>query len=202
MAGGRASRMGGVEKAIVLLRDRPLISYVIDALLGSRNVGRVLIALSPRVPGTAGFIASRYAGEPRVVAISTPGEGYVEDTAYAARAFGLDRPFLIIAADIPLVTPEIIDLAIAEYHGSGTEALSVRVDAGCVPPGIRPGIVLEDGGVPNVPAGINIVDGRLMDRYQRERVLIVREGRLAANVNCAGDLAACERILGGVGPNR
>jgi molybdopterin-guanine dinucleotide biosynthesis protein A len=32
LAGGRATRMGGVDKGLILVNDRPMIAYVIDAL--------------------------------------------------------------------------------------------------------------------------------------------------------------------------
>jgi len=196
MAGGGGSRLGDAEKPLAALRGRPLISYVIAALLGSRRVGHIYVALSPKVPGTADYVRAS-CDEGKVTIVSTPGGGYVEDMACAARALGLSRPFLVISSDLPLVRPEDVDGAIERYEASGAEALSVRVDAACLPPGLEPDTVLTDGGMRTVPAGINIVDGGHMDRAQRELVLVVREGRLAANVNYPKDLALCEQIMDG-----
>ncbi len=200
MAGGAATRMGGVEKPIVPLGGRPMIAYVIDALLASRNVGHIFVAVSSRVPVTAEYVRTAFAGDDRVSPVMTPGAGYVEDTAYAAEALGLFRPFLVISSDLPLATVAVIDEAIAVYDASGCEALSVRVDASCVPPELEPDTVLVDEGKRNVPAGINIIDGRHMGRYQEERILIVSDSRLAANVNYRKDLAYCEKIIHGERP--
>ncbi|MGA9139660.1 MAG: NTP transferase domain-containing protein [Methanocella sp.] len=200
MAGGAATRMGGVEKPIVQLEGRPMIAYVIDALLASRNVGHIFVAVSSRVPVTAEYVRTAFAGDDRVSPVMTPGAGYVEDTAYAAEALGLFRPFLVISSDLPLATAAVIDEAIAVYDASGCEALSVRVDASCVPPELEPDTVLVDEGKRNVPAGINIIDGRHMGRYQEERILIVSDSRLAANVNYRKDLAYCEKIIHGERP--
>jgi len=197
MAGGAATRMGGVDKAIVPLDGRPLIAYVIDALASSRNIGHIYVAISGRVPLTTEYVKATFAGDPRVSPVMTPGAGYVEDTAYAAEALGLFRPFLVISSDVPMTTVAVIDEAIARYETSGCEALSVRVDASCVPPELEPDTILEDNGKRNVPAGINIVDGRHMGRYQEELILIVSDGRLAANVNYKKDLTYCEKILRG-----
>ncbi len=195
MAGGAATRMGGLEKPVVMLGGRPMIAYVIDALAASRNIGNIYIAVSGRVPQTVEYVRTTYAGDDRVSAVMTPGAGYVEDTAYAVDALGILRPFLVISSDVPLATPAVIDEAIGRYGASGCEALSVRVDASCVPPELAPDTILEDDGIKNVPAAINIVDGRHMGRYQKEAILIVRDGRLAANVNYRKDLAYCEKII-------
>jgi adenosylcobinamide-phosphate guanylyltransferase len=195
MAGGRATRMGGVEKPVVALNGRPLISYVIDALLKSRNVGHIFVAVSPRWQGTAAYVKQAYSCQP-VTVVETPGTGYVEDTARAVDLLDLRRPFLITSADVPFITPDVVDQAIACYQASGAEALSVRLDVASVLPGLEPDTVLTDGGTRTVPAGINIVDGRHMDRYQEELILIVPDGRLAVNVNYGKDLALCEKLLG------
>lgn len=41
LAGGRSSRMGGVDKGLMLLNERPMIEYVIDAL--RPQIGRLVI---------------------------------------------------------------------------------------------------------------------------------------------------------------
>jgi len=194
MAGGRATRMGGVEKPIVTLRGRPMIAYVIDALLNSRKIDRIYVAVSPRVPGTTEYVARTYAG-PRIMIVETPGEGYVEDTACAVELLDLRRPFLSTSSDVPFIGPEVVDEAIEYYETSGAEALSVRLDLASVPAGLEPDTVLADGGSRTVPAGINIVDGRHMDRYQEEVIFVVPDGRLAVNVNYRKDLALCEKLL-------
>jgi adenosylcobinamide-phosphate guanylyltransferase len=197
MAGGAATRMGSVEKPIVRLGSRPMIAYVIDALAASRNIGHIYIAVSDRVPQTTEYIRTTFAGDSKVSPVMTPGAGYVEDTAYAAEALGLFRPFLVISSDVPMATATVIDEAVERYEASGCEALSVRVDASCVPPELETDTILEDNGKRNVPAGINIVDGRHMGRYQEELIFVVSDGRLAANVNYKKDLAYCEKIMRG-----
>jgi adenosylcobinamide-phosphate guanylyltransferase len=196
MAGGSGTRMGGVEKPVVTVAGRPMIAYVIEALLKSQSIGHIYVAVSPKVPRTAGYLKTAYSSEGRLSVVETPGAGYVEDTAAAVRLLGLCRPFLIIASDIPLVTPDVIDHAIARYEASKAEALSVRLDASAIPHGPEPDMVLSDDGMKTVPAGINIVDGRHMDRPQEEIMFVVADGRLAANVNYPEDVVACEKLMG------
>jgi adenosylcobinamide-phosphate guanylyltransferase len=202
MAGGRGVRLNNGEKPLATLKDRPLIAHVVDALLCSSKIGRIYVAVSPWTPGTGEYVNTLYSGEKHVSVHMTPGAGYIEDTAYAVKTLELFRPFLIISSDIPLVKPETISTIVSEYEKAGTEALSVRVDRSSVPPGVSTDTVLTDNGVENVPAAINIIDGRYMDRYQQETVLILKDPLLAANVNYMPDLSVCVRLMSESSINR
>lgn len=195
MAGGRGVRLNSGEKPLATLKGKPLIAYVINTLLISSGIGHIYVAVSPWTPGTRSLVESLYAGDERVSVHVTPGAGYIEDTAFAVKALELFRPFLIISSDVPLVMPETIAAIVREYESSGTEALSVRVARSSVPPGVSTDTILTDGGVENVPAAINVIDGRHMDRYQQEAVLILKDPLLAANVNYMVDLSVCEGLL-------
>jgi adenosylcobinamide-phosphate guanylyltransferase len=175
MAGGKGERMGG-EKPMVLLDGKPLLAYVVEALLGSSRIGRVYVAVSPKVPLTAEYIRSF--PDRRVAPVATPGSGYVDDTAYAARALGLSEPFVVVSADLPLITPDVVDRVINEYIKCGKEALSVWVE--------------EDGKA--TPAGINVVHGAHIDRAQEEYSLLLDSESLV-NANYRKDLTYCEQLL-------
>lgn len=195
MAGGRGVRLQSGEKPLAVLKGKPLIAYVVDALLKSPGIGHIYVAVSPLTPGTKTFVESTFGRESRVSAHMTPGAGYIEDTSFAVDTLKLFRPFLIISSDVPLVKPETIDAIVREYENAGTEALSVRVDRSDIPPGVSTDTILTDNGVENVPAAINVIDGRYMDRYQQEAVLILKDPLLAANVNYMADLSVCERLM-------
>lgn len=195
MAGGKGERMGGAEKPLVQLRGKPLIAYVLEALQDCRGIGRIFVAVSPRTQETQRFVEAHYGAAGRVEVCQTPGTGYITDTALAAESLHLREPFLVISSDVPLVTPQALETILAEYERAGTEALSVRVALSSVPEGVSTDTVLTDGGTPNVPAAINILDGRYLDRYQQEAVLILRDPSLAANINYVRDLSVCERLL-------
>jgi adenosylcobinamide-phosphate guanylyltransferase len=177
MAGGKGERMGRVEKPMAMLEGKPLLAYVLKALLGSCSMGRVYVAVSPNVPLTVDYIRNCPSG--KVSLVMTPGSGYIEDMAYAARALGLDEPFLVVSADLPLITPDIIDRVVSEYAKCGKEALSVRTEAGGAA----------------MPAGINVVHGAHMDRAQEEYALALGDPALAVNVNYRKDLTVCEQLL-------
>jgi len=176
MAGGKGERMGGVEKPMVLLDGKPLLFYVVRALSGSGSIGRIFVAVSPRTPQTAGYV--RGISDSKASVVMTPGSGYVEDTAYAARALGLREPFLAVSADLPLITPDIVDHIVSEYVRCGKEALSVWAEANGAP----------------APAGINVVHGAHMDRAQEEHVMAMSDAALV-NANYRKDLTVCEQLL-------
>lgn len=192
MAGGSGRRMGGTEKPILPLKGKPLLSYVLEALLKS-SIGHVFVALSPGVPETAEYVKREYGDNERITLVNTPGSGYIQDTVYAVEALGLYRPFLILSADLPMLTPGIIDSVVGAYGQCGKDALSVRVDASVVKE--KPDIILTDQGFDTVPAGVNVVNGAHMDRYQEEFVMVVNDPGLAVNVNYKKDLAMCEKLL-------
>ncbi len=176
MAGGKGERMGGVEKPMILLRNRPLISYVLGALLKSSSIDSVYVAVSPSTPQTSCYIEAW--PDKRVSPIMTPGYGYVEDMGLAVKAIGKKEPILVVSADLPLITPGLIDRAISEYRRCGKEALSVWIEG------------------PGVPAGINVVHGAYIDRAQDEFTLFLNDPALA-NVNYRKDLTYCEQIFDG-----
>jgi len=173
MAGGKGERMGAGEKPMALLDGKPLLDYVLKALLSSHSIGRAYVAVSPIVPLTADHV--RDYSDARVAVVMTPGLGYIEDTAYAVKALGLYEPFLVVSVDLPLITPDVIDRVISEYAKCGKEALSVRTGA-------------------TVPAGINVVHGAHMDRAQEEYALILSDPTLV-NLNYQKDLTVCEQLL-------
>ena len=194
MAGGKATRMGGEEKAMLELAGKPMISYVLDTLIQSASIGRIFVAVSPNVQRTAEYVKCH--GEKKVSIIMTPGSGYIDDTAYAARALNLGEPFLVISADLPLVTPEVIDAVVSAYSDCGKEALSVRIDARHAE-GAQD-LILTDTGSPTIPAGINVIHGAHLDRAQDEHILILNDPALAVNVNYRKDLTSCAHLMAGM----
>jgi len=191
MAGGKGERMGNVEKPMAKLGGKPLLAYVLKALLGSRSIGRAYVAVSPNVPLTIDYVKG-CPGE-RVAMVMTPGSGYVEDMAYAVRMLGLYEPFLVISADLPFIRPDVIDVVASAYGQCGKEALSVRVDARQAYG--EPAMILTDSGAPTVSAGINVVHGARMDRAQEEHVLVLNDPMLTINVNYRKDLTLCTQLL-------
>ncbi len=196
MAGGMGRRFGKEEKPLTMLLGKPMISYVLDALLGSKNIERIFVATSPRVKKTSDWLIEFKKTHDNIEIISTPGEGFVNDMALAVEKARITGHVLIIMADLPLVTPELIDRIIEKYHVINIPALSVhmRLDA-FTKLGIRPDTVFHKNNGFIVPCGINILDANKIREEQEDYNLVLDDEELALNVNTQAELAVCERYL-------
>ena len=73
MAGGMGKRLGKDEKPLTLLCGKPLIQYVLEALLGSKNIERIFVATSPRVKRTNDWLVDFKKDHDKVEIIHTTG---------------------------------------------------------------------------------------------------------------------------------
>ena len=192
MAGGSGRRMGSGEKPIVRINGKPMVDYVVEALCESTRIDRIHIVVSPKVPATEAYLREKYADDYRISIIVTPGTGYIVDTVYAVNAIALHEPFLILGADLPLISARLIDFIIDTYAHCGREALTVRVPSSIA---TKANLTYRDNGRDTVPAGINVLNGAAMDREQDEYVLVIDDAALAMNVNYAADLETCKLLI-------
>ncbi|MCZ7381817.1 MAG: NTP transferase domain-containing protein [Candidatus Methanoperedens sp.] len=198
MAGGMGKRLGKDEKPLTPLLGKPLIHYVLDALLGSQNIDRIFVATSPRVKRTIDWICDYKKEHEKVGIIETEGVGFVHDMVLAVEKAGSKGPVLIMMADLPLVTSGLIDRIIEKYNEAGTPALSVHMNLDVFTRlGLRPDTVFHKNSSFIVPCGINILDAGRIHEEQDDYNLILDDEELALNVNTRADLAVCERFLSG-----
>ncbi len=87
------------NKAFLPVRGRPLLAYVLDALRASPGVGRIAVV---------GPDAARSWLPPGVVHVPDTG-ALMENVAAALRVLGSETPVLVVASDIPLLTPEAVE---------------------------------------------------------------------------------------------
>ncbi|RLI45940.1 GTP--adenosylcobinamide-phosphate guanylyltransferase [Candidatus Bathyarchaeota archaeon] len=192
MAGGRGTRMGlDGEKPLLKVGGKPMIEHVITALMNSRRISDIIVAVSKYTPQTAEFM-ERFP----VKVLKTPGRGYIPDMKYAIKRLKLKK-VLIISADLPLVTGRIIDRIIEKYDECGKPALTVAVPLEMRKKlGLKGKYAFEVESIRVVPAGINLIDGRRIDEEEiDEEVLILKDDRVAVNVNTPLDLSVAERLL-------
>ena len=99
LAGGRATRMGGEDKGLVLLRDRPMIQWGLDRL--SPQVSTILISANRNIAQYAVF------GHPIVTDIAADFQGPLAGIATAlAQA---DTPWLVsVPCDSPLIPLDLV----------------------------------------------------------------------------------------------
>ncbi|MFZ2470804.1 MAG: NTP transferase domain-containing protein [Methanothrix sp.] len=192
MAGGRGSRLKMGEKPLVTLFGRPLIEYVALALEDS-GVDRIFVATTDNVPRTKKWAAHR-----GLSVIETGGYGYVADMIEAVKNAEVQDPIMIIMADLPLVTSDLIDEIIEVYERRPEPALSTHTPLDLHSRlGRRPDSLFNYQGRLIVPAGINVLDGSEIEKEQEDFHLILERIELAVNVNVAGDLMLCEKIMQG-----
>lgn len=196
MAGGMGRRLGKIEKPLTPLLGRPLISYVLSALLGSKGIEHIFVATSPKVKKINDWLCDFKKGHDNVEIIATEGKGFVHDMVSSVEKAGIKGQVFVIMADLPLVTPELIDRIIGKYHEINTPALSVHMKLDVFTKlGLRPDTVFHRNSGFVVPCGINILDADKIREEQEDYNLILEDEGLALNVNTRNDLEVCERYL-------
>ncbi|MGD6806254.1 MAG: NTP transferase domain-containing protein [Candidatus Bathyarchaeia archaeon] len=193
MAGGKGSRMKlAIEKPLVPVGGKPVIEYVLSALRGAKKIDRIIVATSPTTPKTTALMKQL-----GVEIIETPGKDYVNDMGYTVQTLKLGV-FLAIAADLPLVKPEIVDAIVERYEQCGKPALTVAVPMAIK---LRLGMCIDysfkEGELDVVPVGINIIDGgkRYGDEWLDQDIFVLDCEQLAVNINTVSELQLAERML-------
>ena len=120
---------------------------------------------------------------------STPGNGFEEDMKYAIKKLGLGNA-LVVSADLPLITPDIVREAIKRYHNSGKPALAVMAKLEDYERlGVKSQYVFDVNGQRLAAVGINLIDGARIDEGELDQeVLIVDSLDVMMNVNNAQEL--------------
>jgi len=185
MAGGKATRMGSAaEKPLLHVGDKPLIQLVVEALKQSRSIDRIIVAVSPRTQRTA-----ETARALSVDVAETAGVGYEPDMKEAIKTLGLGD-VAVVSADLPFLTPRIVDEAVDKYLLSGKPALMVAAPVKLYRTyGMEPLYVFDLDGQELAPVGLNIINGRRIDEPKLdETIFVVEADDLVFNVNTPSDL--------------
>jgi len=184
MAGGRASRMGGkVEKPLLEVSDKSMLQLVIE-VLKQTSVDRIVVAPSNHTPATS--IEARRMG---VEVLVTPGDGFEEDMRFAIRQLSLGD-VLVVSADLPFITADIVERAVQKYRSSGKPALAVMAKPEVYEEiGSKPQYLFKVDGQDFVPVGINMVDGKRIDEGELDQtILVIDSGDVVLNVNTLMEL--------------
>lgn len=99
-------------EALIPLLDRPIIEYVLDALLQTPSVGRIIV-VGPKEP------LSPLIGD-RVTGILDCSDSILENVIRGVEALQGEEKILLTSSDIPLITPEAIeDFLSSTYQVAG-----------------------------------------------------------------------------------
>ncbi|MFX1392549.1 MAG: NTP transferase domain-containing protein [Promethearchaeota archaeon] len=194
MAGGKSKRFDFdkikvkyQEKSLLSIGGKYLIEYIIDALIASKNINRVIIAVSPHTPHTKSIITSK---NQLIEIIETPGKGYHSDLLFIFKILKLGISMTVVA-DLPLIKPEIIDEIVEKYMLLKKPSLAVMTDFNFFcQHGIKPTIKFQSKNSQKnlVPIGINIIDGQFIEQKEQDQVIIVNNRReLIYNINTVDD---------------
>jgi len=192
MAGGRGTRMMlAEEKHLLRVGGKPIIEHVIAALKNAKKVSAIVVAVSDYTPKTARLMIQF-----PVSVIKTPGKEYVSDMGYAVKQLQL-RHVLAIAADLPLITGEVVDSILERYEQCGKPALAVVVPMETKEKlGLSGEYAFNVDNMLVVPAGINVIDGRRIDEEELDQeVCLLDLKEVAVNINTVQELKIAETLL-------
>jgi adenosylcobinamide-phosphate guanylyltransferase len=192
MAGGKGARMAlAEEKPLLMVGGKPVIEHVLAALKNAEKVDAIVVAVSNYTPKTAEQLAKF-----PVKVVKTPGKEYVSDMGYAVKKLKL-QAVLALAADLPLITGEIIDEIVKRYEKCGKPALTVTVPMTAKTRlGLGGEYAFEVEGKLVVPAGINVLDGnRIAEEELDDAVCVVDRDEVAVNINTVQELKIAEELF-------
>ena len=193
MAGGKGTRMRiSEEKPLIKVCGKRVIEYVLEALKGAKKIDSIVVAVSGCTPKTAELMSQL-----TVKVVETPGKDYVSDMGYAAQNLKLGV-FLAIAADLPLVTGEVLDAIVEGYERCGKPALTVAVPLETktkLGMSVEYSFKIDNKDV--VPAGINVIDGhkRYGDEWLDQDICLLDLDELAVNINTMRELHIAEHLI-------
>ncbi|MGZ4941318.1 MAG: NTP transferase domain-containing protein [Halobacteriota archaeon] len=185
MAGGKGQRLRikGVEKPLLEYQGKPLFAHVYTALERSK-ISSTIVVTSPYTPRT-----TRLAKIANMRVAEAPGDGYIGDYRWIITRLRMDEPVLIVAADLPLLTSQIVDKIVDYFAASKKSALAVYLPQElCDAAGYTCDFVLHAHQQTLVPAAVNVVDGRHITEAQEEAILVVDDEALLYNINTIADL--------------
>lgn len=192
MAGGKGTRMKVTEeKPLIQVGGKPVIAHVIESLLASKKVDSIIVAVTNNSPRTASFV-SKFP----VKIVKTPGKDYIFDMQYVVKKLEL-KDVMTVAADLPLITNEIIDNIAGDYERCGKPAMAV-----VVPMETKKGLGMGKEYAFNlegklvVPTGVNVIDGRKICEEELDQEFYISERKeLAVNINTIKELELAERLI-------
>ena len=191
-AGGKGSRMGlSGEKPLLEVGGKPAIAHVIESLQAAKKVESIVVAVTDFAPKTADFV-SKFP----VKIVKTPGKEYIYDMQYVIKKLKLET-VLTIAADLPLITSEIIDSIAEDYERCGKPALTVVVPMETKTKlGMSGEYAFTLGDKLVVPTGINMIDGRKIDEEELDQeICVLDREEIAVNINTVQELRTAESMF-------
>ena len=194
MAGGKGSRMGlPTEKPLLPFLGKPLIDWVVDAILTAKKVSEFYIITSEDTPQT-----EKYCLVKGWKVLRTAAKGYHNDLKQAVLKANLMGSVLTIPSDVPAITGPFLDKVISKFEVCEKGFLAVFV-----PIKLRQDLGLsisstdEYKGVWYAVSGVNIINGAdvLGEDKIETSAIITEENEVLLNVNTIKDLEIGQEIM-------
>lgn len=198
MCGGRGSRMAlSIEKSLLKVRNKTLIEYVLDALIGCGDFETIIVVPSVNTPTTSTFLYTHeYYTSGIIRILESKGENYSLDLS---DVLGKIKPGVVFAvsADLPLLNPSVIQSIISRYLPSFPCTTVILETCFVKNFDILPSSILSIGSKEYCYSGIVIIDSskHRSNSKLEEYFLIMNEKEIAINVNTVLELKIAERLL-------
>jgi len=182
LAGGRASRMGGEDKGLILFQGKPMIAHVIAVL--SARIDDILINANRNLERYQAF------GYP---VISDANQNYDGPLAgfLAAMRSAKTPEILLLPCDSPLLPIELIDRLVAEKHRHGADIAVAHDGRRLQPVYALLSVSLQDDLAAYLAAGERKID-RWYPRHHMVEVDCSDLVQSFINVNTPAELTALE----------
>lgn len=194
MAGGKGKRMGlPVEKPLLPFLGKPLIDWVMEAVVSAGKVSEFYVVTSLNTPETEKHCQSK-----GWKVLRTDAKGYHDDLKQAVRDAGLAGAVLTIPADLPAVTGKFLDRVVGAFEVSGKDFLAVFVPIETRERlGLSISSIDEYKGVWYAVSGVNIVNGtKIQEEGKIETsATITEEVEVLLNINTLKDLEVAENMM-------
>ncbi|MDD1718678.1 MAG: NTP transferase domain-containing protein [Methanoregulaceae archaeon] len=189
LAGGSGTRLNMGEKPLVDICGQPMLWYVVRAF---RKFGsEPLVILSRQTPYTRNWCRVN-----QVDHFLAESGDYMGDIIETVTGLSETGPVLISACDLPAVDAEILQQIWSSYEDARLPALSTWVPRNVAERfGCMTTCTERVDGCEASPAGINVLRGDLIAEEQEEHRLLVRDRRIALNVNTRDSLDAACRLI-------
>jgi len=180
------------EKPMLTVKNRPMVSYVLDALKNSNCFDKIIALVSDNTQKTAQFLAKN-----GVQVANSSGTDYVKDLNYTLELVKPEKAF-IISSDLPLMDSNTVKEIVNDFDKCKKPCLTVVVSKALVDElGVSTDYCLEYNGKIVCHSGVSIIDSSKVSGYEsiEEELLIMDKPQLALNVNTMRELKLAEKML-------
>lgn len=193
MAGGMGSRMiSNEEKPMLTVKNKPMVSYVLDTLKNSKCFEKIISLVSNTTPKTAQFLAKN-----NVQVANSSGKDYVKDLNYALELVKPNKVF-IISSDLPLIDSNTVKKIVSSFDRCKKPCLTVVVSKALLDDlGVSTDYCIEHDDKIVCHTGVSIIDSSQVSGQSKidEELLLMDKLQLALNVNTMKELKLAEKML-------